>query len=49
MKRTTIIMITALLAVTVNAQTGMKKVYNEDINPLTQIDQALVKAKSEGK
>lgn len=42
-------MITALLAVTVNAQTGMKKVYNEDINPLTQIDQALVKAKSEGK
>ena len=49
MKRTTIIMITALLAVTVNAQTGMKKVYNEDSNPLTQIDQALVKAKSEGK
>lgn len=32
-----------------HAQTGLKKVYNEDINPLEQIDQALVKAKSEGR
>ena len=38
-----------LFAVIVNAQTGLKKVYNEDINPLEQIDQAIVKAKSEGK
>jgi thioredoxin-related protein len=38
-----------LFAVTVNAQTGLKKVYNESINPLEQIDQAVVKAKSEGK
>ena len=33
----------------VNAQTALKKVYNEDINPLEQIDQALVKAKADGK
>ena len=26
-----------------------KKVYNEDVNPIEQIDQALVKARSEGK
>ena len=38
----------ALFAVTVNAQTALKKVYNEDINPLEQIDQAVAKAKGEG-
>jgi uncharacterized protein YyaL (SSP411 family) len=38
-----------LLAVAVNAQTGLKKVYNEDIDPLEQINQAVVKAKAEGK
>ena len=37
------------LATTMNAQTALKKVYNEDINPLVQIDQALVKAKANGK
>ena len=37
------------LATTVNAQTALKKVYNEEINPLEQIDQALVKAKANGK
>ena len=37
------------LALTLNAQTALKKVYNENINPIEQIDQALVKAKSEGK
>ena len=37
------------LALTLNAQTALKKVYNEDINPIEQIDQALMKAKSEGK
>ena len=36
-------------ALTLNAQTALKKVYNEDINPIGQIDQALVKARSEGK
>ena len=28
---------------------GLKKVYNEDINPLEQINQAIARAKSEGK
>ena len=42
------------LALTLNAQTlrpkvEQKKVYNEDINPIEQIDQAIEKSKSEGK
>ena len=32
-----------------NAQIGLKKVYNENINPIEQIDQAIAKAKTEGK
>ena len=43
----------ALSAMTAHAQdegeTTPKKVYNEQINPLDQIDQALVQASSEGK
>lgn len=45
-----------LLAVTLFSMTAVaqeettpKKVYNEDINPLEQIDQALVQAQAEGK
>ena len=50
MKRRFLFCIAALwLATMVNAQTAQKKVYNEDINPLEQIDQALVKAKADGK
>lgn len=49
MKRTIITLFSFLLAFAAEAQTGQKKVYNEDINPLEQIDQALVKAKLEGK
>ena len=30
-------------------QKDLKKVYNEDVNPIEQIDQAVAKAKSEGK
>ena len=37
------------LAIAVNAQTALTKVYNEDINPLEQIDQAIAKAKNNGK
>ena len=42
------------LALALNAQTlrpkvEQKKVYNEDINPIEQIDQAIEKSKSEGK
>ena len=32
-----------------NAQTELKKVYDESVNPIEQIDQAVAKAKSEGK
>ena len=38
-----------LLSLSANAQTALKKVYNEDINPLEQIDKALAEAKTEGK
>ena len=44
-----ILLLVAIFATTVNAQTALKKVYNEDINPLEQIDQTLVKAKANGK
>ena len=37
------------LALILDAQNGLKKVYNEDINPIEQIDQAVLKAKTEGK
>ena len=50
MRRTFIMSFLAVcFALTLNAQTAPKKVYNEDINPMEQIDQALVKAKSESK
>ena len=49
MKRILLALLAVLLTATTDAQTGLKKVYNEDINPLEQIDQALVKAKAEGK
>ena len=49
MKRTFIALLAMLLSIAVEAQTGLKKVYNEDINPIEQIDQALVKAKAGGK
>ena len=49
MKRTIIGFVSFLLAFAVEAQTELKRVYNEDINPNGQIDQALVKARAEGK
>ena len=50
MRKTIIIsLFTAFFALAANAQTAVKKVYNEDINPIEQIDQAIVKAKAEGK
>jgi uncharacterized protein YyaL (SSP411 family) len=39
----------ATLSLSAQAQTALKKVYNEDINPMTQIDEALVQAKKSGK
>ena len=49
MRKGIIILMVVLMAQWANAQTGLKKVYDEDINPMEQIDQALVKAKAEGK
>ena len=49
MKIVMIVLFTALFALTSNAQTALKKVYNEDINPIEQIDKAVAKVKSEGK
>ena len=50
MRKLLIVSIVAFFfALGINAQTTPKKVYDEDINPLEQIDQALAKAKFEGK
>ena len=48
---TIVVLAVALFSIAANAQeqTAPKKVYNEDINPLEQIDQAIVQAKAEGK
>lgn len=46
------ILMIALMTMSVmmaNAQGALKKVYDETIDPMTQIDNALVKAKAEGK
>lgn len=49
MKKVLFVLLAVLFSFSANAQTGLKKVYNKDINPLEQIDKAVVKAKSEGK
>jgi len=49
MRKVIIILIAVLFSLSADAQTGLKKVYNEDINPIEQIEQALAKAKSGGK
>ena len=48
MKKAIFTLFSVLFVLTTNAQ-GLKKVYNEDINPIEQIDQAVAKAQSEGK
>ena len=48
-KRIILSFVAALIALMANAQTSVKKVYNEDINPIEQIDAAVMKAQSEGK
>ena len=42
-------LIALFISLSVQAQTALKKVYNEEINPLEQIDQAVLKAKARGK
>ena len=51
MKKIILVLAVALFAMVANAQeqTALKKVYDESINPLEQIDQALALAQSEGK
>ena len=41
--------LTLWLALTTQAQTALKKVYDETLNPIVQIDQAVAKAQAEGK
>ena len=48
-KKIILLLLTVISALNVNAQNSLKKVYNEDINPIEQIDQAVAKAKTEGK
>lgn len=48
-KKLFLALVAVLFALTANAQKALKKVYNENINPIEQIDQAVAKAKSEGK
>ena len=49
MRKNIVLLIAILFSLSADAQMTQKKVYNEDINPIEQIDQAVVKAKSEGK
>ncbi len=49
MKKVVLSFVAALITLMANAQTGPNKVYNEDINPIEQIDAAVMKAQSEGK
>ena len=48
-RKAIITFVAVLTAVTASAQGGVKKVYDETINPLEQINQAVAKAKAEGK
>ena len=50
MRRTlAIILLAFVVALGTDAQTALKKVYDEDVNPIQQIDRAVAKAKAEGK
>lgn len=49
MRRIILAMLMAVAVNVVNAQTTLKKVYDENINPLEQIDRSVAKAKTEGK
>ena len=48
-KRLFVALAALLFMMTVHAQTSLKKVYDENINPIVQIDQAIAKAKTEDK
>ncbi|EGN56524.1 hypothetical protein PRBRB14_09350 [Hallella multisaccharivorax DSM 17128] len=46
MKKSILTLLLALVTIMVGAQSTLKKVYDESINPMEQIDQALVQIKS---
>ena len=48
-KRFFAVMLAVFVMAMVSAQTTLKKVYDENVNPIEQIDQAVAKAKGEGK
>ena len=48
-KRIFVVMVAVFVLTMANAQTALKKVYDENVNPIEQIDQAVAKAKNEGK
>ena len=49
MKKILFTLLATFLVVSSYGQTGLPKVYDESINPLEQIDQAVAKAKADGK
>lgn len=49
MKNMIIVLLVVIISMTASAQTTLKKVYDENVNPMEQIAQALSKAKDEGK
>ncbi len=49
MKKFLIAMFAAMIAMSANAQVNSKKVYDESIDPMEQIDKAVVRAGQEGK
>ena len=49
MKKFVCCLILVCCSLTANAQTGLKKVYDESLNPIEQIDKAVAEAKAESK
>lgn len=49
MKKILVILLSALISLPAFAQESLKKVYDESIDPMEQIDNALQKAGAEGK
>ena len=49
MRTLVVSLVAALSWMSADAQTALKKVYNEEINPVEQIDQAVAQAKAESK
>ena len=45
----TLVLATAIMTVSASAQSQLKKIYNEEIDPVEQIDKALKQAQKEGK